>query len=343
MFKKIFYFIISLGMLAACGKADKNKSDESKPAKLSGEIKNVDSGYVYVKKPTKYETKTIDSTKINDKGEFSLSIDNLAEKGGIFKIHINDQYTNQYLVPGYDLTMKLDFDKFDESLKYSGKGAVPNNFFAEKERNDARIQNSFKKNLSLGEKDYKDKMDSIKKRMKNKMEKAIKKADLPEKFKKFANADIFYTWVRKLNVYPKYKQRQIKSDSSVVSEDYYSFLDKVDLNKPELLKVDNYRRFISSRLSKKAMELYRNDSTLQENGIKGYYTARFETCKDLFTQEDIRNRMLTNILKRGLSSLSPEDMQGLIAEYKKLCTDDSCIENVEEKAQNWAHLKSGKD
>ncbi|MES2573624.1 MAG: TlpA disulfide reductase family protein [Bacteroidota bacterium] len=64
------------------------------------------------------------------------------DKNGIFKDTMNveagryyfvngEQYTIVYLKNGFDLQLKLDVQKFDESLIYKGKGAVENNFLAQ--------------------------------------------------------------------------------------------------------------------------------------------------------------------------------------------------------------------
>lgn len=76
----------------------------------------------------------------NDKNKMIKTIQ--VDKNGIFKDTMNvetakyylvsgEQYTVVYLKNGVDLQLKLDSQKFDESIVYSGKGAVENNFLAQ--------------------------------------------------------------------------------------------------------------------------------------------------------------------------------------------------------------------
>lgn len=76
----------------------------------------------------------------NDKNKMIKTIQ--ADKNGIFKDTMNvktdryylvhgEQYTIVYLKNDFDLKLKMDAKKFDESIAYSGKGAVENNFLAQ--------------------------------------------------------------------------------------------------------------------------------------------------------------------------------------------------------------------
>ncbi|WP_428224255.1 TlpA family protein disulfide reductase [Flavobacterium sp.] len=51
---------------------------------------------------------------------------------GFYQLKLADQYTNLYLKNGQDLNATLDYNKFDESLTYTGKGAKENNFLAQR-------------------------------------------------------------------------------------------------------------------------------------------------------------------------------------------------------------------
>lgn len=66
----------------------------------------------------------------------------LVDKNGVFKDTMNvvtgryaltdgNEYTIVYLKNGFDLKLKMDAKKFDESIVYSGNGAVENNFLAQ--------------------------------------------------------------------------------------------------------------------------------------------------------------------------------------------------------------------
>ena len=51
------------------------------------------------------------------------------------------EYTMMYLKPGYDLKLKMDAKKFDESIVYTGKGEKENNLLAQKTLMEEAFQN----------------------------------------------------------------------------------------------------------------------------------------------------------------------------------------------------------
>lgn len=51
---------------------------------------------------------------------------------GFYQLKLGEQYTSLYLKNGNDLTATVDYNKFDESLTYTGKGAKENNFLAKR-------------------------------------------------------------------------------------------------------------------------------------------------------------------------------------------------------------------
>ena len=56
--------------------------------------------------------------------------DTLIIKEGLYQMYDGVEYTDLYLKNGYDLTLKMDAKKFDESIAYSGVGANENNYLA---------------------------------------------------------------------------------------------------------------------------------------------------------------------------------------------------------------------
>lgn len=60
-------------------------------------------------------------------GEFKASFE---APDGFYQLKLAEQYTNLYLKKGKDLHATLDYNKFDETIQYTGKGAKENNFLA---------------------------------------------------------------------------------------------------------------------------------------------------------------------------------------------------------------------
>lgn len=69
-------------------------------------------------------------TVLNATGDFKLTVPEL--KGGTpITFSYAGQRTGLYLSPGDEVRLTLDFPKFDESLKYTGRGADVNNYLAQ--------------------------------------------------------------------------------------------------------------------------------------------------------------------------------------------------------------------
>ena len=72
--------------------------------------------------------KTIKDIKVNDKGTFK---DDFEITTGFYTMFDGVEYAQLFLKEGYDLSLKMDAKEFDESIKFTGKGADENNFLAE--------------------------------------------------------------------------------------------------------------------------------------------------------------------------------------------------------------------
>lgn len=72
--------------------------------------------------------------KVEGDGHFSSSFD---IKEGMYQLFDGQEYTDLFLKDGFDLKLKMDAKKFDETVSYLGKGASENNYLAEKVRHEA--------------------------------------------------------------------------------------------------------------------------------------------------------------------------------------------------------------
>lgn len=92
---------------------------------FQAEIANKFGDVVYI---TDIKNKLIKKIQINKAGIFK---DTLNVEAGRYSFSDGKEFTVLYLKNGFDLKMKLDTKKFDESIVYSGKGSIENNFLAQ--------------------------------------------------------------------------------------------------------------------------------------------------------------------------------------------------------------------
>lgn len=91
---------------------------------FSAEIANRNGDSIYIRD----NQKVIKKIQINKDGIFK---DTLNVKDGIYLLFDGVEYTRLYLKNGYELKLNMDAKNFDESIIYSGNGAVENNFLAQ--------------------------------------------------------------------------------------------------------------------------------------------------------------------------------------------------------------------
>lgn len=118
MKKLVLIAILFASMFYSYGQGQKYVS-------FNAEIANRNGDSIYIRD----NKKVIRKIQINKEGVFK---DTLNIKEGLYLMFDGVEYTSLYLKNGYDLKLKMDAKQFDESIVYSGKGAVENNFLAQK-------------------------------------------------------------------------------------------------------------------------------------------------------------------------------------------------------------------
>ncbi|TDE06141.1 TlpA family protein disulfide reductase [Flavobacterium hiemivividum] len=79
--------------------------------------------------------KEIKKIEIGKDGVFK---DSFGVEEGFYMLFDGKEYTQLFLKNGYDLKLKMDAKKFDESIVYTGNGAVENNILAQNALEDAK-------------------------------------------------------------------------------------------------------------------------------------------------------------------------------------------------------------
>lgn len=91
---------------------------------FQAEIANRNGDVIYIKD----NNKTIQEIKVGKNNIFKAAFE---AKEGLYQLFDGVEYTEMFLKAGYNLKLKMDAKQFDESIKYTGKGAVENNYLAQ--------------------------------------------------------------------------------------------------------------------------------------------------------------------------------------------------------------------
>ena len=115
----MFIFIASI--FSSIGFAQGTVSIKADIANRNGDILFIKQGRMIVKE-----------IKADEKGAFDGSFE--IKKDGMYTLFDGAEYATLFLKGGYDLKIKMDAKKFDETLTFKGKGADENNFLAQQTR-----------------------------------------------------------------------------------------------------------------------------------------------------------------------------------------------------------------
>lgn len=147
--KRVLFLSISIVLLSCKNDHDINY------ALFSGKIENTTA--------EKVEIKNGDFEKeisIKTDGTFADTLKIL--EPGFYSLSIGRESTSIYLKNGDDINLTLDYDQFDETISFTGKGANENNYMANKQLNQEKFNSSSRELYSLEEATFKAKVDSLK-------------------------------------------------------------------------------------------------------------------------------------------------------------------------------------
>jgi thiol-disulfide isomerase/thioredoxin len=120
---------------------------------FQAEIANKNSESLYIKD----NQSVIQEIKTDSKGNFKATF---VVKEGLYQMFDGLEYAQLYLKNGFDLKLKMDAAKFDETIMFSGKGSAENNFLAQSTLLDSKI--NFELLLKSDEVDFKKQTDEMK-------------------------------------------------------------------------------------------------------------------------------------------------------------------------------------
>lgn len=112
---------------------------------FKAEITNKNTDFISIRDNKKVYKKI----QVNKDGFFK---DTLNVKEGFYQMYDGVEVTSLYLKNGYDLSLKMDAKKFDESILYTGVGANENNYLAQLTVEDSKID--YDKIFALKESDF---------------------------------------------------------------------------------------------------------------------------------------------------------------------------------------------
>lgn len=131
VFNPFLFAILLFAVIIAQTACNTSKPSDPSEIVLTGKIINPSGDSVFIRiMPIFGWDYAIHSAALNDEGEFVLEFN--IDKSTPAQFYDGNEVSPMFLSPGDKLNVTLNTKDFDESIKYTGKGASENNFLAKK-------------------------------------------------------------------------------------------------------------------------------------------------------------------------------------------------------------------
>ncbi|MBR9915079.1 MAG: AhpC/TSA family protein [Algicola sp.] len=292
---------------------------------ITGKVENT--------KATTVEINNADYTKeitIDASGTFTDTLD--IPESGFYTLSIGREYTPLYLKKGNELAMSLDANQFDESIKYTGEGAIENNYLAAKTLNNIEVMTNAREFYSLEEETFLKELSKIKNNNESQL------GQLTE-----ADQDFLATEKQNL-VYDNYAML------NTYAERHGSYTNKQDFKVSE--------GFIPSELKNMAFDdekAYKSSSSYKNMAFTDLMNSIFENIGDDITEVDVSDlKQLKEVKIQALKNdaidylgsflISPANpnMEAIYTFFKENSTDEDDIKSLTETFDKNKDLIKGK-
>lgn len=250
---------------------------------LSGKIKKPNSDSLWLEDQS---GKVHAYIKVDKSGSFR---DTLNLKTGLYDLNDGKEYTSVWLKPGFDLNISIDTRKFDESVKYKGRGASENNYLAGKYLLEEKMESktSYLYYARKQEKDFLAFMDSLETVRLGFLKRHSK--GMGTDFYELQKMLITYDRMSNMYSYESMHAYLTKNSKFKVSDSFPDPFKGIELNREEWVSHFEYTNVISDYL----FRLTGRDSGLKHG--RDYYMIYMEKLKLHVTNKQIRSKLASNL------------------------------------------------
>jgi acetyl esterase len=248
-----------------------------------------------------------------------------------------------YVKPGYEMDLHIDADQPIGSIKVSGDGSDINAFLIDQAEVSAKLNayfdEHFRELFVLDEEAYTRKMNELWQPFHNAFNGfQIRKTTLDVYFVKTYEAMMLYSWANVMVRYPNWYRQFSGNSDYVPSDDFFSFLSRLNMNDPELLELDEYQKVLENYLGYRADEL----AGSPEFHFPNYksFRAKMKAALDIFTDPLVRSDMLYSFMKKFVTEYNHKDGEDLIHTFKENCTRSDYIKDIEKSIRYDQNIQS---
>lgn len=261
----------------------------------------------------KIENPFSDSVIILDKNQDVMKIillkkkdhsfrDTLRLEEGFYSLVNGQERTKMFLKPTFDLHLTLNTDEFDETIKYTGKGAQANNYLAKNTLLNEGFGelNYYGYYAKLDEKEFLKLTDSLYTLETNLLEAYN---NLDPNFLYLESSSLNYNKLMKQVNYESMRRFVTGDTEFKVSESYPNAFEKINLDDDRLVSTPEYLSYIQAYIRKKSHEGINKDDEAID------YTLEFvKTVKSAVNNRQLKEELLYKVGKYDLSNALDVDL-----------------------------------
>ena len=312
---------------------------EKKTMTLRGEITNPSSAIVSLSNgEDKYEAKVED-------GKFELIVK--LDEAGNYRFKHGAEYAYLFLEPNDDLMMKLDATQFDQSLTFSGTGAEENNYIIGKLNISDELGLHGEDIYKLEAKEFSEELDVVYKKLGDNFSAIIQENDvINPTFATNAYTDLIYEWATKRLQYPSYHEHYAEKEAKL-GDDYYDFLNKIEIDDPKVLENKKYKSFIGMYSNHLAEDnLKKNDtykSASDEDRAMILLKEKLAVIPTAFKSNEVQQHLNFVSINNHIKYNGADNMKDLVADFNAKSKNEEQKETLNENFNKWSAIAAGQD
>ena len=333
--KIVLVAFIAAFVLSSCTKTE----PKSGPAIFKAHINGGAGMTVLMQGLDPFQTQT-DTFKVDGSG--NLLISKNLEAPSYYNIIMVEARSSFILFfhSGDTLFLDAQLETFAKSRKYSGNGAIYNNYLTSYMNSSNNFQQGIQKVFSKSETVAVQAMDSVR-NINTKVLDELKSnnSDIDPVFLKFEQSRIKYEWALLHNIYPMYYKYYTKMSDFETSPNYTSYLAECDVNDTSLLSLDMYRIFLTTYVGYKMEDYYADANLVQQQPSAILY--RLNLIDKLFESKKIQELLAYEAVKNHIKERGIEEYDLYYDTYKELCPNTTYQSETDAMIAEKMYLQKG--
>ena len=322
--KKLFVFFFPAFLFFAC-----QNTETSNAVKITGTIENPVS-----------ENATIrygDSTHTAEVVDGKFVLDFELTKPEMLSFKHGAESGSLYLEPGDHVTLTLNPEEFDETLKLAGDGAEESNYLLAKYLLNEKYNEKMKETYSSTPAEFAASMDKIKSENEQHLTTySTTHKNMNSDFITNEKSSLLYTWATDKINYPAYYPYYAGADAPELEleDDYLKFMDKIDLN--------DETAFENNRQYAQMVNAYINGMGQKAGEGLDNLAGMFEAANDKINSDKIKSGILSKTLSNFLNYNDATGAEKYVEIFNKMSTDEKQKKAIGETYATAMKLQKGK-